>query len=120
LPDEWLPYADFFYGSKITATNNAARRAVFNVAWLHHQHRSPHHWQHWVLRNDDGSTVALEMPKRFAAEMLCDWIGAGKAIMGAKANTPAWYLKNKEQIMLHPATREWVENSLITLAFKWR
>jgi Family of unknown function (DUF5662) len=128
LPDEWGPYVEFFYGSKTTATDNpakvgfaiAVRRAAFDQAWLHHQHRGPHHWQHWVLRNDDGSTVALEIPKRFATEMLCDWIGAGKAIMGAKANTPAWYLKNKEQIMLHPATREWVENSLITLAFKWR
>jgi BRO family, N-terminal domain len=47
-------------------------------------------------------------------------IGAGKPIMGAKANTPAWYQKNKDKILLHPATREWVENSLITLAFKWR
>jgi hypothetical protein len=44
-------------------------------------------------------------------EMLCDWIGAGKAIMGAKANTPAWYEKNKERIILHPKTREWIENS---------
>jgi hypothetical protein len=60
------------------------------------------------------------MPKRFAVEMLCDWIGAGKAILGAKANTPAWYVKNEEQIILHPATREWIEQSLITLAFKWR
>jgi Family of unknown function (DUF5662) len=116
LPDEWGPYAEFFYGSKIT-DSKAAR--AFNVAWLRHQHRSPHHWQHWVLREDDGTTVALEMPKRFATEMLCDWIGAGKAILGRKANTPAWYVKNKDKILLHPATRDWVEHSLITLAFKW-
>ena len=118
LPDEWIPYAQFFYGSKTTATDTPVRRAAFNVAWLHHQHRSPHHWQHWVLRNDDGTTVALEMPKRFATEMLCDWIGAGKAILGRKANTPAWYVKNKDQILLHPATRDWVEHLILTLAFK--
>jgi Family of unknown function (DUF5662) len=117
LPEEWGPYAEFFYGSKIIDSKAAA---AFNVAWLHHQHRSPHHWQHWVLREDDGSTIALEMPRRFAVEMLCDWIGAGKAILGAKANTPAWYMKNKEQIVLHPKTRELVEHSLITLVFKWR
>jgi hypothetical protein len=52
--------------------------------------------------------------------MLCDWIGAGKAIMGANANTPMWYQNNKANIVLHPATRDWVEHSLITLAFKWR
>lgn len=32
----------------------------FNRAWLLHIHRNPHHWQHWVLINDDpelGETV---------------------------------------------------------------
>jgi hypothetical protein len=72
----------------------------------------------WTLHPAPGNSVALEMPKRFAVEMLCDWIGAGKAIKGAQANTPAWYQKNKEKIMLHPKTREWVEYAMITLAFQ--
>jgi hypothetical protein len=129
----WLGLVDEIQGSdlpnlrELLEVRSAPRRsaptngrAAFNVAWLHHQHRSPHHWQHWVLRNDDGSTVALEMPTRYALEMLCDWIGAGKAIMGRKANTPAWYVKNKDQILLHPATRDWVEESISTLAFSQR
>jgi hypothetical protein len=47
-------------------------------------------------------------------------IGKELAIMGRKANTPAWYVKNKDQIILHPATRDWVEESILALAFKKR
>jgi hypothetical protein len=50
--------------------------------------------------------------------MLCDWIGAGKAIMGAKANTPMWYQNNKANIILHPAIREWVEYFLFALEYE--
>ncbi len=27
----------------------------FNTAWLKHIHRNPHHWQHWVLFEDNPS-----------------------------------------------------------------
>lgn len=82
----------------------------FNVAWLKHQHRSPHHWQHWVLQEDDGDKFALEMPVKYVKEMICDWRGAGKA-QGFN-DTPAWYLKNKDKMILAPATRLLVESLL--------
>lgn len=127
LPSEWFPYADFFYGYKPTAAereqarrvlghdpdpSNDERRLAFNAAWLKHQHRSPHHWQHWVLRNDDGTTVVLPMPHRYLLEMLCDWDGAGRAITGKAGGTPAWYAKNRQRMMFHPDTREYVDQEL--------
>lgn len=111
LPSEWMAYVEFFNGDPLfhdTAKVNDA----FDVAWLKHQHRSPHHWQHWVLRNDDGTTVCIEMPRRYVLEMLCDWEGAGRAIMGRSASTPAWYAKNREQILLHSNTRTIVDRAL--------
>lgn len=121
LPSEWLPYARFFYGDKLPAWRDISTgqrdagypyeltsdhlRAAFNRAWLAHQHRSPHHWQHWVLRNDDGTTVALPMPHHYVLEMLCDWEGAGRAITGQSGGTPAWYAKNRDKMLLHEQTR---------------
>lgn len=107
LPDEWIPYANFFYTKKHDTEH------AFDVAWLKHQHRNPHHWQHWILKNDDGTIVALEMPRRYALEMICDWIGAGRAIVGPASSTSEWYQKNKDRIVLHPKTREFVEFTLI-------
>lgn len=92
--------------------------AAFNAAWLAHQHRNPHHWQHWVLREDSGATFALPMPHKYRLEMVCDWQGAGRAITGKfdrqypYAETAAWYKKNADKMILHEDTRKWVEGFL--------
>lgn len=105
LPDEWLPYARFFYGPPGYRGTPFGRDA-FDRAWLRHQHRSPHHWQHWVLRNDDGSTFALPMPERFVREMVADWQGAGRAL--GKPDTAGWFRQNRRNMLLHPDTEELV------------
>lgn len=107
LPSEWFPYADEFHGSwrtraeKWSSDDLIHRR--FDVAWLHHIHFNPHHWQHWVLREDDGGTKVLAMPIHFADEMVADWMGAGRAITG-KWRAGQWYLDNCHHIKLHPLT----------------
>ena len=52
----------------------------FDEAWLHHIHKNPHHWQYWLLREDDGGTKLIPIPDVYRREMLADWRGAGKAI----------------------------------------
>jgi hypothetical protein len=121
LPCEWFPYVAFFYGPqpdkaepddhKYWAAKDTLRLR-FDRAWLHHQHSNPHHWQHWVLREDDGETKYLEMPVRLAREMVADWCGAGRAITG-KWEVWKWYWKNKEKILLHPHTRDVVETLIM-------
>lgn len=67
--DEYLPYDKYYYG------NNKSSEVVdaYNIAWLKHLHRNPHHWQHWVLINDDDGMKALDMPMQYIIEMICDW-----------------------------------------------
>ena len=47
----------------------------FNVAWLHHLHNNPHHWQYWIMYNDDPSEreIYLEIPYEYILEMILDW-----------------------------------------------
>lgn len=52
----------------------------------------------------------LDMPLKDRKEMLADWRGAGKA--QGKPDTVAWYKANKENYLLHPATRVWIEEQL--------
>ena len=116
LPVEWFPYVRFFYGPRpiqrdATGYYDAASvGGDFDRAWLHHQHFNAHHWQHWVLRQDDGSFRALPMPERFAREMVADWIGAGRA--QGKPDVRGWYAANREKLLLDPATRSYVERLL--------
>ena len=101
-PAEWGPYVRTFYAKE------RARPGEFDAAWLHHQHRNPHHWQHWLLQEDDGDLKTLRMPDGLVREMVADWMGAGRAITGCW-DVASWYAKNAHKIKLHPEVRAMVE-----------
>ena len=126
LPDEFFPYANYFYGpdgwkhrrSKhgyYKPYNTGDER--FDFAWLKHQKRNKHHWQWWVLPKDDGGTVVFPMPKKYMEEMLCDWIGAGRAQGKEDADLRPWYEENKGNMQLHDSTRWWIEDKIYDLPF---
>lgn len=108
-PIEWNPYRDYFYMN--------GDETAFNFAWLHHIHYNPHHWQHWVLINDDnaigteGKMLAMQMPKQYIIEMICDWwaFSWSKGDLNEIFN---WYDKNKDCMVLHEQTRKDVEELL--------
>jgi Family of unknown function (DUF5662) len=124
-PSEFEAYAEYFYGTKKAtewAENGGWEGEVigkygiyveerFNIAWNHHQKRNKHHWQYWLLKNDDGEQYSVGMPMKYLKEMLCDWRGAGMAING-KDNTKSWYLKNKDKIIIRKEDRLWIERQL--------
>lgn len=117
LPDEWGPYVNYFYRSPEAKQRWASKGryadtgdAAFDLAWLKHQKRNRHHYQWWILPQDDGTTKLLEMPCRFRKEMLADWRGAGAAL--GKPDTAAWYRGQKDNMHLAPETRAWVEEQL--------
>lgn len=125
-PAEWFPYVQTFYGRDGEFCREAWRigvwlrlprghrlrdSAAFDKAWLHHQHRSPHHWQHWLLREDDGPVKALPMPEPLVREMVADWMGAGRAITG-RWGVDGWYAENAQKMLLAPETRALVEGLL--------
>lgn len=113
-PSELIPYARYFYGGYPRDAKPPQVQAAFDRAWLLHQHRNDHHWQSWVLREDDGDTKYLEMPDGARREMLADWMGASRAITGKGGGTPAWYRQNRERQQLHPTTRAWVDDLLLS------
>jgi hypothetical protein len=125
---EFIPYAKYFYGLgndikrgrnstgyyKPTDTGDKA----FDFAWLLHQKCNRHHWQWWILPEDEGGVKILEIQEPYRTEMLCDWIGAGKA-QGKFSpkddylyETRIWWKANNSKMQLHPNTREYFRNLL--------
>lgn len=107
--DEYNAYDAYFYGT------NKSFSVVqeFNKAWLLHIHRNPHHWQYWVLINDDPEegNVCIEMPYVYVIEMICDWW----SFSWDKGNLKEifkWYEDHKDYIKLHKNTRKIVEQIL--------
>ena len=105
-PEEYDAYDNYFYGTKTKEVKEA-----FDYAWLHHIHNNPHHWQYWVLINDEDGTKALEMPEEYAIEMVCDW-WAFSHKSGNLKEIFDWYKSHKKNMILHEKTRKFVEDLL--------
>lgn len=108
-PDEYDAYDAYFYGGNLSY----AVVQNFNRAWLLHIHRNPHHWQYWVLINDDpeeGEKV-LNMPYNYILEMICDWWAFSwqKKDLFEIFN---WYDERKDYMKLSDKTRKTVEKIL--------
>lgn len=107
--DEYFAYDAYFYGG------NRSHAVVeeFRKAWLLHIHRNPHHWQYWVLINDDPKEgeIILEMPYHYIIEMICDW-WAFSWQKGDLSEIFSWYDEHSAYIKLAPKTRQTVEDIL--------
>lgn len=72
--EEYDAYDAYFYGD---IQRPPEVQSAFDRAWLHHIHLNPHHWQHWVLLEDDPNLGSfgkvLDMPLEYIYEMIADW-----------------------------------------------
>ena len=107
--DEYAAYDAYFYG------NNKSYQVVqeYRKAWLLHIHRNPHHWQYWILINDDPKEgeILIEIPDNYILEMICDW-WAFSWIKGDLHEVFKWYDEHKNYMKLHTNTRKKVEDIL--------
>ena len=119
--EEYDAYDKYFYGG------NRSYKVVqdFNYAWLHHIHQNPHHWQYWVLINDDpgedengtpheypfGNFVALMIPLPYIFEMIADWWSFSWK-SGNLFEIFNWYAEHRNYQYIHPESRKIVERVL--------
>lgn len=114
-PAEWGPYRQNFFVDWGDVGKSKWVKKRYELAWFHHLHYGPHHWEYWVQEDNKNvdylSVEILEMPDRYRREMLADWNGAGLAINGVN-NTKEFYERRKDSIVLHERTREWAEEMI--------
>lgn len=105
-PEEYDAYDAYFYG------NNRSYSVVqnFKKAWLRHIHNNPHHWQHWILINDEPKEgmVVIDMPYIYVVEMICDWWSFSWT-KGYLNEIFGWYEDRKDYMKLSANTRRSVE-----------
>lgn len=105
-PEEYDAYDAYFYG------NNRSYSVVqnFKKAWLRHIHNNPHHWQNWILINDEPKEgmVVIDMPYIYVVEMICDWWSFSWT-KGDLNEIFGWYEDRKDYMKLSANTRRSVE-----------
>ncbi len=113
--DEYVAYDRYFYGG------NRSYQVVqdFNMAWLLHLHRNPHHWQYWTLICDEPGEgmIMLDMPYNYIMEMICDWWAFSWA-KGDLREMFKWYDEHKDYMKLSEKTRKAVNNILQAISDK--
>ena len=109
LPWEWMPYVNLFYSD-----NNKEKS---DRAWLYHLHKNKHHWQYWILHNDDGTTVTLKMPEKYIREMIADWASAGRVINGYW-DIESWYSKNRSNMTFHQDVKNRVDFLVLKISYE--
>ena len=117
---EYGPYDSYFYGERTDTVEEA-----FDYAWLSHLHRNPHHWQYWVLKEDDApatdsmmSIKCLEIPDVYILEMIADWWSfSWKNYLASHDKSDLyeifnWYNDHTDKIAMNSKSREKVETVL--------
>jgi hypothetical protein len=81
-------------------------------AWLHHKGRNTHHYEYHQDNFDKGGQP-LPMPYKDAVEMICDYLGAGRAYMGKdftyQKEYEWWLNKSSKPIAMHEHTRAFIQ-----------
>lgn len=117
-PTEFWESVRYYQGNRSPIDACKEENGV-SKAWLHHKGRNRHHYEYWQDNFDKGGEP-LQMPYKDAVEMLCDYLGAGRAYMGKdftyKAEWQWWIRKNQNPIAMHPSSKEFISCILINLA----
>ena len=113
-PTEFFESARYWVGT--SSPINEAKK--FNsdglsIAWQHHKGRNEHHWEYWTDEYSKG-TVCHIMPEKYFTEMVCDFLGAGRAYMGKNDFTYAkesdWWIRARDTT--HKGMRELHKNMI--------
>ena len=117
-PIEFFESAKYYQGDR-SPIDACKEKNGYSKGWLHHKGRNPHHYEYWMDNFDKGGD-SLIMPEKYALEMICDYIGAGKAYMGKKFTYKGeyqWWLNKKTNPMaMHPAIILFVDKVLYDLS----
>ena len=119
-PVEFWESAKYFQGTS-SPIDACKKENGWSKAWQHHKGRNDHHYEYWTDDYDHGGKPLI-MPFDCALEMLCDYLGAGRAYMGKDftyhKEAQWWFDKKNKPLMMHPAIKDFITYMLIEQAAK--
>lgn len=111
-PVEFLESVKYYTGTS-SPIDTCKEENGYSDAWMHHKGRNKHHYEYWQDYFDYGG-VAIEMPYEYTIEMLCDYLGAGRAYHGKNFSMEKeleWWKKKKENCAMHEFQREFFDHA---------
>ena len=100
-----------YYDGKASPYIGSRKSLGYSKAWLHHKAINKHHEDYWYDWNN--SQRAAVMPYKYAVELICDTISAGKVYLGDKWDNskPLEYFNEKKiKEVFNPMTIDFLVN----------
>lgn len=110
-----------YYQGMSSPIDACKKEKGYSEAWLHHKGRNKHHYEFWMDNFDNGGSP-IEMPMKYKKEMLCDYLGAGRAYYGNSFTFEKeynwWKAKKNKPITMHPNDIAFIDKYL-TLFYEY-
>ena len=106
---EFIESAKFYVGDHSPITE-AKKANGYSKAWLHHKGRNKHHYEYWYDAKAPDKTPVI--PYKYAVEMVCDTLAAGKIYLKEKWNNNSqleYWLRTKDLDYINLKTAEFLE-----------
>lgn len=112
-PTEFWESVKYYQGT-YSPIDACKKKKGYSNAWLHHRGRNKHHWEYWCDNFEKG-TQPVEMPYRYAVEMFCDFMGAGRAYNGKNFSYKKeldWWNEKKKVAVIAPKTMGFIDRAM--------
>lgn len=119
MPTELLEGFRYYDDGKSSPNNGERRDKGYSEAWMHHKGRNRHHFEYWLdyrePKKKDGNNSelfplqAVQMPRKYVAEMLMDRIAASKNYNKetyTQHDSLAYFERGMGHYLMHPQTKK--------------
>lgn len=116
-PTEFLESIHYYTG-KNSPIDECKKKNGWSAAWMHHKGRNKHHYEFWIDNLDYGGKP-IQMPFKYALELVYDYVGAGQAYkkdsFTYQGEYEWWLNKKRLPLAMHPQTKLFVDYLLETM-----
>ncbi len=114
MPIEFLAGCMYYDDGKSSPNNGERRARGYSAAWLHHKGRNRHHFEYWLdyalhPGQEKYPLQAVQMPRKYVAEMLMDRISASKNYNKetyTQHDPLAYFERGRGHYLIHPQTKK--------------
>lgn len=98
-----------YWDDNISSLANELKVNGYSETFLHHRGRNPHHYEYWIHSLDDGG-IPAKMPRKYALELVCDYLAACKTYGGNPRNEVNWWDSHSFKLNMHKDTKDYVSS----------
>ena len=100
-----------YWDNNRSSLTNERELLGYSRTFLHHRGRNPHHYEYWIHSLDNGG-IPAPMPRKYALELVCDYLAACKTYGGNPKEEIVWWRDNCHKMKIFGNTKVYIARIL--------